>query len=580
MTILLFIILLIPLSVVFKTFPELSSDESIGQQYYLAGACAIVAVCLLVWILLREWKAETVSGEKESCNSHNPGQENNFSIILSWCLMFCVVVEVIWGIGQVYGAFYSRHAMYVLSGSFYNPGPYSGFLALVLPIALHEYLRQAPLSGEHNNIDCEKNFTIPWIQSRWKHIVRYTAFIVVLLVVCVLPAGMSRSAWLAAVVSCFFVLWTDGRWNKKVISYRKKHPRVFRLCLCFGLLILLVLAVGMFYMKKDSANGRLFMWKISLKAIVEKPLTGYGSGGFPAAYGAAQEAYFSSGGFSETEVRVAGCPQYAFNEYLYTAVEYGIPFTILLLAIISLIFYRGYRKGLTGICGGILSLAVFSFSSYPFQIPAFWVVLLLMLVACLIENKRSHYMTLSVATALIGSFLWLDTCQEYPSCRSWNKFRVFYQNEAYEEAVRAYEEYHADLKNNVKFLFEYGHSLHKLKRYEESNTILMEAAQKSCDPMILNIIGKNHQGLEQYEKAEHYFIRSTHMIPGRMYPYFLLVNLYAEPNNYKEDKLLEAARQVLEFEPKVPSTAINEMRLEVKKILVANKSKQSPSNER
>lgn len=98
--------------------------------------------------------------------------------------------------------------------------------------------------------------------------------------------------------------------------------------------------------------------------------------------------------------------------------------------------------------------------------------------------------------------------------------------------------------------------------------------------MILNIIGKNHQGLKQYEEAEHYFIRSTHLIPGRMYPYFLLVNLYAEPDNYKEDKLLEAARQVLEFEPKIPSTAIDEMRLEVKKILIANKSKQSPSNER
>ena len=580
MSVILFIILLIPLSVVFKTYPELNSDGSLGQQYYLAGACAIVAVCLLVWTLLREWKAETEGGEKNSSNRHNSGQENNFSIILSWCLMFCCVVEVLWGIGQVYGVLYSRHAMYALSGSFYNPGPYSGYLALVLPIALHEYLRHAFVSAKYNNVDCEENSTIIWIKSCWKRIVRYTALIVVLLVVCVLPAGMSRSAWLAAVVSSFFVLWTDGRWNKKVTSYRKKHPRVFRLWLCLALFLLLALAVGMFYMKKDSAHGRLFMWKISLKAIVEKPLTGYGSGGFPAAYGAAQEAYFLSGGFSDTEVRVAGCPQYAFNEYLHTAVEHGIPFTILLLAIISLIFYRGFRKRLIGICGGIISLAVFSFSSYPFRMPAFWVVLLLMLVACLIENKRSHYLLLSVATALIGSFLWLDTCQEYPSCRSWNEFRALYQNEAYEEAVRACEEYHADLKNNVKFLFEYGHSLHKLKRYEESNAILMEAAQKSCDPMILNIIGKNHQGLKQYEEAEHYFIRSTHLIPGRMYPYFLLVNLYAEPDNYKEDKLLEAARQVLEFEPKIPSTAIDEMRLEVKKILIANKSKQSPSNER
>ena len=51
----------------------------------------------------------------------------------------------------------------------------------------------------------------------------------------------------------------------------------------------------------------------------------------------------------------------------------------------------------------------------------------------------------------------------------------------------------------------------------------------SGDPMILNIIGKNEQEAGNYAEAEYWLIRSTHRLPGRIYPYFLLAKLYAEP---------------------------------------------------
>lgn len=90
----------------------------------------------------------------------------------------------------------------------------------------------------------------------------------------------------------------------------------------------------------------------------------------------------------------------------------------------------------------------------------------------------------------------------------------------------------------------------------------------SNDPMILNIIGKNYQALGAYEKAEEYLIRSTHRLPGRIYPYYLLAKLYAESEYCQPDKLKRAAEVVLTKEPKVKSTAIREMREDVKKIIV------------
>ena len=66
------------------------------------------------------------------------------------------------------------------------------------------------------------------------------------------------------------------------------------------------------------------MWKITAKAIQKQPITGTGLGGFPAAYAEAQAEYMASGKATEQEKRIAGCPEYAFNEYLQIGLEQGV----------------------------------------------------------------------------------------------------------------------------------------------------------------------------------------------------------------------------------------------------------------
>ena len=85
----------------------------------------------------------------------------------------------------------------------------------------------------------------------------------------------------------------------------------------------------------------------------------------------------------------------------------------------------------------------------------------------------------------------------------------------------------------------------------------------SSDAMILNILGKNCQALGQYEKAEEWYIRSTHRLPNRLYSYYLLAKLYAEPGFYRPDKCRETIEKVLGWKPKVPSEAIEEMKREL-----------------
>lgn len=78
----------------------------------------------------------------------------------------------IWGLLQLYGLQPSNHRLFAITGPFYNPGPYSGYLAMIFPI----------------NLGC-------LLQSMGK--TRYLWLVAFALMLCILPAGMSRSAWLA-----------------------------------------------------------------------------------------------------------------------------------------------------------------------------------------------------------------------------------------------------------------------------------------------------------------------------------------------------------------------------------------------
>ena len=351
---------------------------------------------------------------------------------------------------------------------------------------------------------------------------------------------------------------TDRMGKTKAIYIRYKNVAVP----FFAIVILLAgcAFAGLYGLKRDSADGRLLMWKVTGKAIAGHPVTGTGLGGFPEAYAEMQGQYFGTEEATDKEKRVAGCPEYAFNEYLQVAVELGIPLAVCLLVVVVLCLYRGVRKGRYGICGAILSLMIFSFSSYPLQLPVFIVTFGGLLVACLSGADRWQWLGLAVSVGIIGGFRLKNDLQVEQACREWMNARVLYNAGAYQSAEKEYGRLYPLLRDRASFLFEYGHGLHKQQQFSKSNRILKEALQRSCDPMILNVIGKNYQQMGDCLSAEDWFIRSTHRLPGRIYPYYLLAKLYAEPSFRQPDKFEKMKWMVLTKEPKVHSTAIRQMR--------------------
>mgnify|MGYP001513457793 FL=1 len=174
---------LILLSLVCVENPELPSGEVIGQWFAFDKRVLVAAGCILlaVWV-------DKKGGE--------------FPDIVSWALIFWGSMEAVRGICQLYGFSDSGHSLYAMTGSFFNPGPYSGYVAMVLPVCLHQYL-----IGD-GKMD------------------RVFAGGAGLLILCVLPAGMSRSAWLAGGVSCLWVYACYADWGIKLKKAWQQYRRL------------------------------------------------------------------------------------------------------------------------------------------------------------------------------------------------------------------------------------------------------------------------------------------------------------------------------------------------------------------
>ena len=472
---------------------------------------------------------------------------------VQWVLMGFGAMEALHGLGQIVGIYPSNHSLFVLTGTFYNPGPYSGYLAAVLPIALYRMLVS---NGKKDRLSVVQY---------------YFSMCVLLLICCVLPTGMSRAAWLASMISCGYVLLRV--YHVKVKSFVSKHRYAVSGVLIVGAL----LASSAYFMKRDSADGRLLIWKITSQAIVSSPWGEENGRTFSAIYGDAQERYFANCEYSESEAWVAGTPDFAFNEFLQIAVVHGIWVPVLFVTVLLVLLkIAGSRKQLAGIDGYLVSLMVFACFSYPLHIPAIVSVWLLTLVVLcgegliMIKRKRNAVAIL-LPVVVAGLTASMDMYGIYSertrAVREWMPVRVLNHSGAFNAAAEEYGKLYDKMSWNKDFCFEYGRALYKVGSYDKAEEVLLKAMAVSGDPMILNMLGRNAQESGEYKKAEKYLLRSTHRLPERIYPHYLLVKLYAEPEFFDRIKFVSEAEHVLNAKPKVNSTAIREMKQEVNKIL-------------
>lgn len=485
---------------------------------------------------------------------------------IQFALVYSGIIMAFWGYAQLQELTAIYHSQFPLTGPFYNPGPYSGYLAAIFPLALSQ-------AFHFGRAKCA------WYEP--ENVFYITCLLACLLIFSLLPAGMSRTSWIAAIVSGSWVAWVCLDCTERLKRAWKTH----RKWVLAGSLLVVILGIGAgaggYLLKKDSADGRLFIWKITSKAIADNSFWGTGLGGFGKAYAEAQEAYFASGNASKTELQVAGSPEYAFNEYLQILLEEGIVGLLFYIGLLGYCFYCGIKNKQTGPCGGLIAIAIISFSSYPLQLPSFNIILVMILSLSMMPSgrllfirkfrKRPLYATLTIACAFVAfagavAIKWSQR-DSYESHYKWSNLKILQQRNACEKALEGYESLYPKFNHHAEFLFEYAQCLRNIKQYDKANEMLLRASQLRADPMIYNVMAKNYQSAGKYEEAEQWLHRSINLMPERIYPYYLLTKLYAEPAYYNEKAMKDAAQAVMTKEPKVQTTAIHEMRKEIQQLM-------------
>lgn len=340
---------------------------------------------------------------------------------------------------------------------------------------------------------------------------------------------------------------------------------------CFVLLAVLVFSVpflyGMYALKKDSADGRLFIWKISYSVAKQQIFSGVGIGGFPYVYGEAQEAYFREKKDARNEEMLAGAPDYAYNEYLQIWIELGLPGVLACLCLIAYVYIRLLRcrnVEVVGLCGAMVSLMVVSFFSYPLRcfvtcsLSLFILLWAAWMPMMLCEKKR--YGKVGMVCGLLvligmGTMVCIRFNKSYRTwvaVKHWDMVRLYFDREKYKGIEKCYRALYPDLSKDAGFLFEYGVCLSYNGHHEESNIILSEGAKRSSDPMFFNLMGKNFQALGRFEEAEDMFYKAYYRVPHRIYPLYLLMGLYEKEG--RDLEMLEKAHQIVGKKEKVPSS--------------------------
>lgn len=471
--------------------------------------------------------------------------------ILSWaqlspaCIIYgillCGVYEAGLGVWQLVSGT-SRHSLYLMTGSFQNPGPYSAYLmmAVVLSMTLSRHGNEKIVSeqlneGHGHEVRISLKTLLPVLRT-------WLPRVTLLMVILILPATWSR----AALVSVGIVtLWL----------YRQKYWK-YRWIVCIGVM---VLATGFYFAKQGSADGRMLTWTASLTAWWHKLWLGVGMGGFRAACadGIAElyREHPTSGLFTS-----GGVTDFAFNDLLNVLVEQGLVGAVLCVVTAVWVLLGLYKQSLP-LFYGLLSLFIFSMFSYPFELLPYQIILVLLSAFAAshvdMDKENTHRKLGRVMLLLVLVPIAFFVAKEIQRRHETDKEVKMFSGMHHEAFINDYYELMPMEMDNASFLFDFGKTLREAKRYNDSNAVLRQGAQVSSDPMFWVLIGNNYRDMQCYQEAEEAYQKAFAIMPNRLYPLYQLMGLYEETGDV--EALRRTAREIMALQPKIKSPATEAM---------------------
>jgi len=520
------------------------------------------------------------------------------AVLLKVTLISTALFECLLGLHQLYGLSSSNHALFRITGSFFNPGPFSGYVGMIVPLALYQVLlfsdKEVRLRTQIKLIMIKGKGSIglksKWLMNLLRWLLPYIggclSFLTVMASLMVLPAAMSRAAWVGVVAGSLVVFLNYPPVRLKVVSMLGTRRKRLGFTLLVSFLVVGAV-IGIYHLRPASVDGRMNLWKHGVKAMLDHPL-GVGLGKVGAAMGEVQAEFYSANNVDQALVDRADVPFYAFNEYIQIGVESGVLALILFLALMAVALVRTYRNKQYGVLGSLVSLCLFAFFSYPFSVLPFLFVLVTLLALgqtgqmdkteqrvsevtsnsnTALSSKRLLLRSLPVSLVCMGIIV---SClvNRYPTLQAWRDWKdgkMLINAGFFEDAVESMKPLYPCLNDQPDFLFDYAQSLSKAGRFLESNQVLERCMAFSGDPMLYNVYGKNLVALHRYEEAKLAYEQAYNRVPNRLYPLYLLARLYVEVGDTLGAR--QTAEKLYNHAVIAPSRAIEEMKDSLRALL-------------
>lgn len=455
---------------------------------------------------------------KQFSNKHKIGCIFTISGCLQVFLMFL----------QLYGLLPFDNDFFPAIGSFDNPGPLGGYLAIcfVATIGNFQYLN------------------------------RWTSIACSLLLGASLVFSDSRAAWLGVIMALLYM----GMQFKGISLGRQ-------ICV-FALLLVVFGAISLSVYKPDSAKGRLMTWEICISMIKDHPVCGQGFSSFQREFMINQANYIQQ--YSNTKGReLATNNCFAFNEFIHITCEQGVVGLLLVLVILILLTVRYIRcKSILFPC--LITFVLFACFSYPCNVFLLSMTLALLLGALSdgsfpVVNIQSVYPK-TIAIAICFSIMVVLGYQWMERIRMEKALSSFLHRDDY-QSLNYIQQRYASMKNSSEFIFRYARLLYLKGEYELAIPVVKQAiflyptTDKYCD------LGDIFQHLDKSEQAERSYQYAVWLLPNLAYPRYCLFLLYKESGRKWE--ATKMARQILEMTPKKANERYDEMIHFVKEFLLA-----------
>ncbi|MCL2649542.1 MAG: O-antigen ligase family protein [Candidatus Azobacteroides sp.] len=464
-----------------------------------------------------------------------------------YSFLFVAIFQSGYAYLQLAGLLSNPHSFFKMGGTIGNPNVLATFLSLILVYG----------------------FTYLLFSSKIKYKERCWLLMAFCFIFPVIILSQCRTAWLSLFVGFGVGLFFRFRmWS----YFRHKTTWI---CLCVAIGLLSFASLKLYAFKQDSADGRLYIWKLTTEMILKKPLSGYGFNRFEREYNLYQASHFASLPDKEKNFNRSLYTETCCNDFIETTFELGV-IGLLLFILIFFYAFKCFFKNLKiekydghnmAAFASLIAFLLISLVNYNTVVPFSLLFLAFLLAVIPLPEKKIYsikgYKILGLACCIGLSFLWI---KEYDACKAqWKLEKMLEKETTKEEFLRESKDIREKLYPSGVNRSAYASILARTGFIRESLYELEEAKKVYSNYHMYIALGKCYTWEKRLKEAIEHFEIATNMAPLLILPRYRLLRLYHQAGNLEAAK--RQATLILDIQPVKESEDILNVKEKAKQYL-------------